>query len=108
MKPDEQRNERLQRSRHEADLGASINAIFVRCPSLHGFAVSSSVPSGDGFALPSESGLFVSEVSIYPACSEDSAVAHFREIAVALARLIDECPEAEQLLRERTFARVVH
>jgi len=93
---------------HEADLGASIDALFVRCPRLHGFTVSSAVPSGDGFALPPESGLFVSEVSIYPSCNFDSAIRHFREIGVTLARLIDECPEAGELLRERTFARVLH
>jgi len=93
---------------HEANLGASIDALFIRCPRLHGFMVGSAVPSGEGFALPPESGLFVSEVSIDPSCSFDSAVRHFRAIAVALATLIDECPEAGELLRERTFARVLH
>jgi hypothetical protein len=108
MKTQEHRYEDQEHSRHEADLGASINALFVRCPSLHGFAVSSEVPSGDGFALPPESGLFVTDVSIYPSCTFDTAIRHFREIGVALARLIDECPEAGELLRERTFARVLH
>ena len=108
MKTQEPQHEDLEHSRYEADLGASINALFVRCPRLHGFAVSSSVPSGNGFALPPESGLFVTDVSLYPSCGFDTAVRHFREIGVALARLIDECPEAGELLRERTFARVVH
>ena len=108
MKTQVRREEVLEHSRYEADLGASIDALFVRCPRLHGFTVSSAAPSGEGFALPAESGLFVTEVSIYPACNLDSAVKPFREIAVALARLIDECPEAGELLRERTFARVLH
>ena len=105
MKTQEHRNAGQE---PEADLGASIDALFVRCPRLHGFTVGSAVPSGEGFALPPESGLFVSEVSIYPSCDFDLAVRHFREIAVTLARLIDECPEAGELLRERTFARVLH
>lgn len=108
MKAQEQRNEDQEHMRYEADLWASINALFVRCPTLHGFAVSSMVPSGEGFALPRESGLFVTDVSIYPACTFDTAVRHFSEIGVALARFIDECPEAGELLRERTFARVLH
>ena len=90
------------------EVGASIDALFGRCPRLHGFTVCSEVPSGEGFALPPESGLFVTEVSIYPSCSFDLSVRHFREIAVALATLIDECPEAGELLRDRTFARVLH
>ena len=61
MKTQEHRIEDLQRSRFEADLEASINALFCRCPALCGF--------------------FVTE---------------------------DECPEACELLRERTFARVFH
>ena len=108
MKTQERRDAVLQHSRYEADLGASLDALFVRCPRLHGFTVSSTVPSGDGFALHPESGLFVSEVSIYPACDFDSALTHFREIGMALARLIEEYPEAGELLRERTFARVLH
>ncbi len=109
MKTQEHHNEDLEHSRYEADLGASINALFVRCPRLHGFAVRSTArPSGDGFALPPAGELFVTDVSIYPSCDFDIAVTHFREIAASLGRLIDECPEAGELLRERTFARVLH
>jgi hypothetical protein len=70
MKTQEHRIEDLQRSRFEADLEASINALFCRCPALCGFTV--------------------------------------REIVAALVQLLDECPEACELLRERTFARVFH
>ena len=108
MKTQAPRDDVLLHSGHEADLEASINALFGRCPTLHGFTVCGEVPSGEGFALPPESGLFVTDVSIYPQCNFDSSVRHFREIAVALARLIDECPEAGELLRDRTFARVLH
>ena len=94
---------------HEADLGVSIRALFIRCPSLHGFAVrGAGQRSGDGFALPPAGELFVTDVSIYPACDENIAMRHFTEIAASLTSLIEEYPEAGELLRERTFARVLH
>jgi hypothetical protein len=109
MKTQEDGDEDLEQSRYEADLGASIHALFARCPRLHGFAVRpAGQRSGDGFALPPAGELFVTDVSIYPSCDENMAVKHFSEIAASLARLIDEHPEAGELLRERTFARVVH
>jgi hypothetical protein len=109
MKTQEHPHEDLEHSRYEADLGTRIKALFVRCPRLHGFAVRSAArPSGDGFALPPAGELFVTDVSLYPTCGFNIAVTHFREIAASLSRLIDECPEAGELLRERTFARVVH
>ena len=109
MKTEARSNEDLEHSRHEADLGASIHALFARCPRLHGFAVRpAGQRSGDGFALPPAGELFVTDVSIYPSCDQNLAFKHFREIAASLTRLIDECPEAGELLRERTFARVVH
>jgi hypothetical protein len=80
---------------HEQLLEARVNALFRRCPALCGFAVEH------------ETELFVSEVTIHP-----SGAAPHRElrgvIMAALAALIDEHPEAGELLRERTFARVFH
>jgi len=76
-------------------LEASISALFRRCPALCGFTVEHL------------SELFVSEVTIHPS----GAVPHRElrgEIVAALAALIEECPEAGELLRERTFARVFH
>ena len=108
MKTQEHPSEDTEQSRSEADLGASIHALFVRCPRLNGFAVrSAGQPSGDGFALPPEGELFVTDVSIYPS-DFDTTVTHFGAIASALARLIDEYPEAGELLCGRTFARVLH
>ncbi|TMH65272.1 MAG: hypothetical protein E6H57_14955 [Betaproteobacteria bacterium] len=80
---------------HEQRLEASVNALFRRCPALCGFAVEH------------QTELFVSEVTTHP-----SGAAPHRElrgvIVAALAALIEECPEAGELLRERTFARVFH
>ena len=109
MKTRERPSEDPEHSREEADLGASIHALFVRCPRLHGFAVrSAGQRSGDGFALPPRGELFVTDVSIYPSCDENVAVKHFTEIAASLARLIDESPQAGELLCGRTFARALH
>jgi hypothetical protein len=76
-------------------LEASVNSLFRRCPALCGFAVENVTE------------LFVSEVTIHP-----SGAAPHRElrfvIMAELAALIDEYPEAGELLRERTFARVFH
>ena len=80
---------------HEQRLEASVNALFRRCPALCGFAVEH------------QTELFVSEVTTHP-----SGAAPHRElrgvIVAALAALIEECPEAGELLRERTFARAFH
>jgi hypothetical protein len=79
----------------ELRLEASINALFRRRPALYGFTVEHLTE------------LFVSEVTIHP-----SGAAPHRElrgeIEAVLTALIDEFPEASELLRERTFARVFH
>ena len=109
MKTEERPNEEPEHSRNEADLGASIHALFLRCPRLHGFAVRGTVPpSAEGFCLQFASGLFVTDVSIDPSCGFDSAVAHSKQIASTLRKLINECPEVRELLCGRTFARVLH
>ena len=109
MKTQEHRSEDVEHSRYEAHLEASIHALFIRCPRLHGFAVrSAGQRSGDGFALPPAGELFVTDVSIYPSCDENIAVKHFTQIAASLARLIDESPQAGELFCGRTFARAVH
>jgi hypothetical protein len=94
MKTQEHRIEDLQRSRFEADLEASIRALFCRCPALCGFTV--------------RDALFVTEVSVYPLGDPAAPGELCGEIAAVLFQLLDECPEARELLRERTFARVFH
>lgn len=100
MKAQELRSETAQHPRFEEFLQAASAAIFRRCPTLCGFAVRGSANFSDG--------LFISEISIYPqpdfVPSEDIRY----EIVAALSGLIDECPEASELLRDRTFARVLH
>lgn len=66
--------------------------LFERCPQLHGFAVRPDRP------LPCHLGC-------HPQHGEQAALG---EIAQTLLDLIDERPEAAELLRGRTFARTVH
>lgn len=87
-----------RRGGFEADFEDSIEALFRRCPALCGFAV------GDTAA----EALLVTEVSVDPMRRLDRPDELGLHIATTLAALIDECPEACELLRERTFARVFH
>jgi len=91
------RSEALRRSRLEADLAGRLRALFRRRPTLCGFSVqdASSVPC-------------VTEVSVYPAGGPAAPVELCFEVLATLAELMDECPEAGELLRGRTFARVLH
>lgn len=83
--------------RFEADLDAGIGALFRRCPTLCGFTVQDA-----------QSELFVSELSVYPLHGPEAYSELSGEILVALAQLVDECPGIRELLRERTFARILH
>ena len=81
---------------YEHRIEASIAALFCRCPALCGFTVQHT------------SALFVSEVTVNPFCGWPAPGELTNEIVTALCELIDECPEASKLLRERTFARAFH
>ena len=81
---------------HEHRIEASIQALFCRCPALCGFTVNHT------------SALMVSEVTVDPFADLPAPGELDWEIASALGRLIEECPEAGELLRERTFARTFH
>ena len=75
---------------------ASIEALFCRCPALCGFTVQ----------IANE--LLVSEVTVNPFGAVPAPGELTYQIVTALDQLIDECPEACELLRERTFARTLH
>jgi hypothetical protein len=101
--------EDLQHSRFEADLDAGINALFCRWPTLCGFSVRDTANlSRDRLPLQHVSALMVTEVSVYPLTDLEVPWELCHEIVATLVGLIDECPEACELLRERTFARVFH
>jgi hypothetical protein len=75
------------------EIDERLEDLFQRCPQLHGFAVRPDRP------LPWH-------LICHPA--EQGEQAALGEIAQMLIELIDERPEAAELLRGRTFARTVH
>lgn len=82
------------RERLEADLAASVAALFQRCPPLCGFTV-------DGE-------LCVEQLACHPALDSQRAAVIADEIVRAFSELVNEEPEAVELIRGRTFARALH
>jgi hypothetical protein len=70
-----------------------MGALFRRWPALCGFTVQQS------------RGLFIGDVTLVAPAPWGVLM---DEIAAALRELMDECPDADELLRERTFARAIH
>ena len=109
MKTQAHRTDQRQQRRFEADLEATIKTLFRRLPTLCGFSVrdAAALPR-DRLAQSPASGLFVTEVSVYPMRDLNAPPELCNEIVTALDELIDENPVAGELLRERTFARDFH
>lgn len=105
MKTPQPRLDDLLPSRLEADLEAGMQSLFRRQPMLCGFSLREAASDTADWHV---GGLFITEVSVYPARSLGVPAALCGEIAKTLVDLLDECPEAYTLLRERTFARVFH
>ena len=80
----------------EHRLEASINALFRRYPALCGFTVEEA------------GGICIGEITINPLAGPHGHQELYGEIVAALGALLDEYPGAGKLLRERTFARVLH
>jgi hypothetical protein len=74
-----------------------LQSLFARCPELSGFSVRGEAE-----------GLIVSDVGISPRLSAEQYGEIFQDIAATLSELLDERPEASELLRGRTFARTLH
>jgi hypothetical protein len=96
MKPSPRRSAGLQ-ARFEANLAARVRSLFRRHPALCGFSV------GEGPSVP-----LLTQVSVYPASGPAAPPEVCFEVLATLAELVDDCPEAGELLRGRTFARVLH
>ncbi|HYN12072.1 MAG TPA: hypothetical protein VET51_05425 [Burkholderiales bacterium] len=89
----------------EADLGARIEMLFDLCPTLCGFSVGQR--SIEEAGVP-ELELFISAIDAYPALGSGQPEQLFNEISAALVDLLDEHPDAAELLPGRTFARTLH
>ena len=73
-----------------------INALFCRWPALCGFTIGGT------------SELRIGELTVYRYAGGQAPGELAREIVAALGELIDECPDACELLHQRTFTRVRH
>jgi len=109
MKTQEHRVQERRYRMFEADLEATVDALFRRCPTLCGFSVrdAADLPRNRS-SLQHGNELFVTEVSVFPMRDLYAPAELSLEIVATLAELLDECPEAGALLRDRTFARIVH
>ena len=92
----------------EAQLEESILSLFGGFPSLCGFSVQDRPGVPDGGSASLQSGLFLTEIGLYPAPELEVAKMICEEIRETLTQLIDERPEARELLSGRTFARTLH
>jgi hypothetical protein len=81
----------------QSQLAQQVESLFARCPELCGFSVRSENDE-----------LFVSDVGIAPRLSAQQYGEIYQDIARTLAEFLEDEPEAEALLRGRTFARTVH
>ena len=96
-----------------ADVEAKIGALFTRCPSLCGFSVqdrqqvSEMRPAQIEESQIPDADLYVTEIGIYPRIGTEEYADVFDEITVTLANLVNEQPNAYDVLRGRTFARTL-
>jgi len=93
----------------EAELSERIEAIFDRVPALCGFSIAERLVSEnakDDDAREWE--LYVCAVAAYPQLGEGQAQDFIGEISGALADLLQQRPQAADLLPGRTFARKWH
>jgi hypothetical protein len=81
----------------QSQVELQVESLFARCPELCGFSVRSENDE-----------LFVSDVGIAPRLSAQQYGEIYQDIARTLADLLEENPQAEELLRGRTFARTLH
>lgn len=94
MKSSNGRSEALRRQRSQAVVDTHIAAIFRRMPMLSGFSLRHDLEVTD---------IAVSTWPGYPARE-----ALYEDLVRALAHLAEKRPEAVDVLRGRTFARVFH
>lgn len=92
----------------EAQLEASVDALFGRFSVLHGFSVQDR-PGVLGVGVPAAHGaLYLAELGLYPQLGVEDTQLIYEEIRDTLLELMDERPEAHELLLGRTFARSFH
>ena len=94
MKPSEQHLSEVCRQQTEAIVARHVHELFKRLPMLSGF-----------WLRPD---LKVTELSVFTWPGYTAGRDLYDQVTESLVQLADECPEAVQLMRGRTFARAVH
>ncbi len=109
MKGLDDRMQNLQRESVVADLAARVEAIFVQYPILCGFSVQErSTITKDRAMIQLDGGLCLADVSVVTLPAFRVTQEFCDQIAFVLVELMDEQPEAFDLLCGRTFARTFH
>lgn len=91
-----------------AQLEASVESLFGRFSVLHGFSVQDR-PGALGVSVPAQDGnLYLADLGLYPQLGVEDSQLICEEIRDTLVELIDEQPQARELLTGRTFARSLH
>jgi hypothetical protein len=99
----------VKREDLEAALKNRVAAIFERCTALWGFSIAERpVSAAEGAQSAREWELYVATVSAYPELGEDQSARLVGEISGALEDLLNQQPQAADLLPGRTFARSWH
>jgi hypothetical protein len=94
------------RNRHIPD---EIESLFARFPALAGFSVRDVADVPDNCPRSGECGeLFIADIGVAPAHTSEHYGEIFAEITSTLSEILSEVPDAEELLRGRTFARTLH
>jgi len=92
-----------------ADLALQVKSLFADCPYLCGFAVEDVGRLYEDAQLHErESGFVITHVSFGIPIGLDEARQVRALIASVVADLVDAQPGADELLRDRTFARTLH
>ena len=90
-----------------AQLEASMLSLFGGFPTLCGFSVQDQPARPEGASASLEGGLFLTAIGLYPMPGMEEVKLICEEIRLTLDELIEESPEARELLRGRTFARTL-
>ena len=96
-----------------ADVEAKIAALFARCPALCGFSVQdrAQVQDTKPAQIPDsqipDADLYVTEIGVFPKLGTDQHADVFDEITITISSLVNEQPNAYDVLRGRTFARTL-
>ena len=94
MKPSEQRLSEVCRQQTEAIVARHVHELFKRLPMLSGF-----------WLRPD---LKVAELTVFTWTRYTAGPDLYDAVMQSFVEFAEECPEAVQLMRGRTFARAVH